>query len=104
MTSSIKTPRPPHPSFDASVEREQSSVRPRAPRDERPPESIAERTARIDDKIALATLVLPRLSPADARARLLHSAVLRRDEVLLDAVLAQLTDEIVTLAGRARPR
>mgnify|MGYP001605945951 CR=1 FL=1 len=53
-------------------------------------ESVGERTSRIDGKIRDASAALARLSPTDGRARLLASAVLRRDEVLLDAVLAQL--------------
>src|ERR1700742_3533563 len=49
---------------------------------ERDYESITERTARIEHKVVVAQLLLERLSPLDARARLLASAVLRRDEVL----------------------
>ncbi|HEX3596896.1 MAG TPA: hypothetical protein VHU80_17425 [Polyangiaceae bacterium] len=66
-------------------------------------ESITERTARIDSKLSIASLLLERLPPLDARARLLSSAILRRDEVLIDAVLAEMTEEVVALASsRAR--
>jgi hypothetical protein len=62
-------------------------------------ESITERTARIDSKLSIASLLLERLPPLDPRARLLGSAILRRDEVLIDAVLAEMTDEVVALAS-----
>jgi hypothetical protein len=65
-------------------------------------ESITERTARIEHKVVVAQLVLERLSPLDARSRLLASAVLRRDEVLLDAILAQLSDVVATLSQPPR--
>ena len=62
-----------------------------------PNETMAARSARIDHKLSVATLVLRKLSPIDPRARLLGSAMLRRDETLLDAVLAQLQTELVGL-------
>jgi hypothetical protein len=67
----------------------------------RPPqrETVSERTNRIELKMTRATLVLERLAPMDARARLLGSAILRRDEVLLDAVLAEMTDELIALSS-----
>jgi hypothetical protein len=61
-------------------------------------ESITERTARIEHKVVVAQLLLERLSPVDPRTRLLGSAVLRRDEVLLDAILGQMTDAIAALS------
>jgi hypothetical protein len=61
-------------------------------------ESITERTARIEHKVVIAQLLLERLSPVDPRTRLLGSAVLRRDEVLLDAILGQMTDAIAALS------
>jgi len=61
-------------------------------------ESITERTARIEHKVVIAQLLLERLSPVDPRARLLGSAVLRRDEVLLDAILGQMKDAIAALS------
>jgi hypothetical protein len=35
--------------------------------------------------------MLAKLEPQDARARLLHIAMLRRDEALLDGILAELS-------------
>ena len=61
-------------------------------------ESITERTARIEHKVVIAQLLIERLSPVDPRARLLGSAVLRRDEVLLDAILGQMKDAIAALS------
>jgi hypothetical protein len=60
---------------------------------------MSERAARIDSKLSIARLLLERLPPLDGRARLLGSAILRRDEVLIDAVLAEMTDEVVALAS-----
>jgi hypothetical protein len=40
----------------------------------------------------IATTLLREMSPLDARARLLSSAILRRDEVLLDAILSGMAD------------
>ncbi len=116
MSDSSKTPRP-HVPFDWHFVREESHVRNRdeptspgaAPASAQPSaaarkgfpvkglETFAERTARIDQKLSVAQLLLRRLSPVDPRARLLSSAVFRRDEVLLDAVLAKMTDEIFAL-------
>lgn len=45
---------------------------------------------RLESKLAEATAMLIRLEPQDARARLLHIAMLRRDETLLDGILAEL--------------
>jgi len=45
---------------------------------------------RLVSKLAEATALLAKLEPQDARARLLHIAVLRRDEALLDGILAEL--------------
>jgi hypothetical protein len=45
---------------------------------------------RLVSKLAEATELLSKLEPQDARARLLHIAVLRRDEALLDGILAEL--------------
>jgi hypothetical protein len=115
MSETRKTPRP----ASNAPSDEQSWVRPRADsyvktsgsgeyaavrpggstRPEPSRESITERTARIDSKLGIATLLLERLPPLDGRARLLSSAILRRDEVLIDAVLAEMTDEVVALAS-----
>lgn len=117
MSDSLKTPKP-SVSFDSQFEREESQVRDRgrptvpspAPADAiddptqkrasataKPSETVAERTRRIEQKVSVASLLLRRLSPVDPRARLLSSAVLRKDEVLLDAVLAQMTEEVFAL-------
>ncbi len=45
---------------------------------------------RLESKLAEANALLMRLEPQDARARLLHIAMLRRDESLLDGILAEL--------------
>ncbi|MEP7052133.1 MAG: hypothetical protein ABJB12_17345 [Pseudomonadota bacterium] len=52
-----------------------------------PSSSLDERLA---TKLATAAALLAKLEPQDARARLLHIAMLRRDEALLDGVLAEL--------------
>jgi hypothetical protein len=45
---------------------------------------------RLVSKLAEAAAMLARLEPQDARARLLHIAMLRRDESLLDGILVEL--------------
>jgi hypothetical protein len=45
---------------------------------------------RIEQKLRRATELLRRLPMSDTRVRLLHAAVLRRDEALLDGVLREL--------------
>jgi hypothetical protein len=45
---------------------------------------------RMSSKLGLAQELLAKLEPQDARARLLQIAVLRRDESLLDGILAEL--------------
>jgi len=45
---------------------------------------------RIEQKLRIAMALMGNLPPSDARVRLLHVAVLRRDEALLDGVLAEL--------------
>ena len=45
---------------------------------------------RLESKLAEAAARLAKLEPQDARARLLHIAMLRRDEALLDGILAEL--------------
>jgi hypothetical protein len=104
MSDGVKTPRPLNGAF---AEEEETSVRsrPDAPKSKSgaypvastlPPSSnssVAERSERIDHKMAIATTLLRDLSPLDARARLLSSAILRRDEILLDAILSGMTDQ-----------
>jgi len=117
MSDSVKTPRP----FDGAFAKEESQVRSRpeakkspsgvyaaagTPPPTTPPsstdQSIAERTERIDHKMAIATTLLSGMSALDARARLLSSAILRRDEVLLDAILSGMTDQVLELASDKR--
>jgi len=45
---------------------------------------------RLESKLAEAAGLLAKLEPQDARARLLNIAMLRRDEALLDGILAEL--------------
>jgi hypothetical protein len=45
---------------------------------------------RLESKLAEAAALLAKLEPQDARARLLHIAMLRRDQSLLDGILAEL--------------
>jgi hypothetical protein len=66
-------------------EREKPSERPRRPSD--PRFSLAQR---LESKLIAATALLSKLEPNDPRARLLNIAVLRRDESLLEGVLAEL--------------
>jgi hypothetical protein len=125
MTDSANRTRPSRPPFDSQFEREESRVRSREEEtraragsgtyDAVVPsaatatrhvvrESMAERSARIEHKMSVATMVLRRLPPTDGRARLLASAILRRDEVLLDAVLSGMTEEVVGLVSeRQKP-
>jgi hypothetical protein len=48
------------------------------------------RCLRIEQKVRVGQVVLAALPSGDARARLLRTALVRRDEVLIDAVLEQL--------------
>ncbi|MBM4361985.1 MAG: hypothetical protein FJ104_04845 [Deltaproteobacteria bacterium] len=103
MVPASKPPPPIRPPFDSEFGREASAVR--STRAEVPPSAagrIGARTARIDQLVHLATTLLGRLAPLDPRARLLASAVMRRDEVLLEAVLSKLDAELVPLAGAGR--
>lgn len=90
------------PHLSAPLDDGDSHVRERAPsapavtRESTPRFSLDERLA---SKLAKATELLAKLEPQDARARLLHIAVLRRDEALLDGILAELA-----LPARATPR
>ena len=108
MSDKLKPEQPPRAPFDSQFPTEESHVRSRhegarssesglqaATPDRRPeqlPESVGERTARIDRKMSIAMRTLERLPATDSRARLLASAMMRRDEVLLDAVLAQIAN------------
>jgi len=100
MSTRERTHRPSRAPFDSEFEKEESGVQ----RSHPPSESIAERTRRIDHKVSVANLVLSRLSPTAPKARLLASAMLRRDEVLLDGVLGGMTEEVVALVSERSPR
>ena len=91
MTRAHKTPDT--DTFSSPLKDEESSVREREKRSERPRrESDPHFTLsqRLESKLITATALLAKLEPQDARARLLHNAVLRRDESLLDGILAEL--------------
>lgn len=60
-------------------------------RDEHETESVVVRkNARLKAKVSAARAHLERLPKTDRRSRLLHAAVVRRDEILLDALLQEL--------------
>ena len=79
--------------FGSAVCDEGSSIRPRTPvsrpvsRTSEPELSLDQR---LESKLAEAHAQLAKLEPQDARARLLHIAMLRRDLALLDGILADL--------------
>ena len=73
---------------------EGSSVRERKPA----PQPVSRRSdpnlsldQRLVSKLAEAAALLAKLEPEDARARLLQIAMLRRDEALLDGIIAELS-------------
>jgi len=55
-----------------------------------PPVSASATRDRLDAKLRTGRAVLAQLPAADDRARLLHVAIMRRDEALLDGVLEAL--------------
>lgn len=81
------------PHISVPLNDDESHVRERAPtvpsvtRKSDPHLSLDER---LEGKLAEAAARLAKLEPQDARARLLHIAMLRRDEALLDGILAEL--------------
>jgi hypothetical protein len=94
VSDSMKT----HPTTHGPLVGEQSTVRERGdevtlvsrayrPSARRHRGTVAERSARIAAKIRRAERLMRELRPADPRLRLLCSAILRKDEVLLDAVM-----------------
>jgi hypothetical protein len=86
MTTPAKS-HPPSTSDDNSSVRERSSSQPSiAP----PSGSASAARERLEAKLRVGRGVLATLSAADDRARLLHVAIVRRDEALLDGVLAAL--------------
>ena len=76
----------PRTATPAENEHESKSSPPRS-RSSMPASSLTER---LEQKVRLATALLEKLPANDPRARLLHAAVLRRDEALLDGVLSEL--------------
>ncbi|HEY3493214.1 MAG TPA: hypothetical protein VGK73_00955 [Polyangiaceae bacterium] len=99
MTPPAKT-RPPSIPDDNSSVRERSPSHPSiAP----PPSGSALATRdRLEAKLRVGREVLASLSAADDRARLLHVAIVRRDEALLDGVLSALGVTTGTLPPPAR--
>ena len=91
------------PPFSQSLNDEGSSVRERAPAAPHPTRKSDPNLSldqRLVSKLAEAAALLAKLEPQDARARLLHIALLRRDETLLDGILAELA--LPTVARRPR--
>ena len=81
-----------HP-FSPPLRDEGSTVRDRAPASPRPnlrSDPNLSLDQRLVSKLAEAAALLAKLEPQDARARLLHIAMLRKDESLLDGILAEL--------------
>ena len=82
-----------HP-FGQPLSDEGSTIRERAPAEQRPSRKSDPNLSldqRLVSKLAEATALLAKLEPQDARSRLLQIAVLRKDEALLDGILAELT-------------
>lgn len=100
MTGPIRSRSPSSPD-DQSTVRERtpapSSVKSVAPP---PPGAQPTARARLEQKLIVARSLLARLPLTDDRARLLHIAVLRRDESLLDGVLAALDHD----SGQDEPK
>jgi hypothetical protein len=63
-----------------AAKRSHSSTRP----------ATGSRDDRIEQKLRVATALMRNLPPTDTRVRLLNIAIMRRDESLLDGVLAEL--------------
>lgn len=88
------------PLVDAEITQEGSSIRPCQPRQRAfedaesgprsgTPEPLT-RSERIEKKVRLAKALLADLPVRDSRTRLLTTAIMRRDEVLIDGVLRTL--------------
>lgn len=115
MTSSPgRTPPPDAPIADAEIEDERSSIRPRHQPVQAEQRLMAQasgggsaggrrpsshpghagaadaRVGRIDQKIRIAQILLSDMPADDPRARLLRVAIVRRDEVLIDAILEEM--------------
>ena len=79
--------------FRQPLSDESSSVRDRVPTPQpasRKSDPSLSLDQRLGSKLTEAASLLAKLEPQDARARLLHIAMLRRDETLLDGILAEL--------------
>jgi hypothetical protein len=79
--------------FSAPPADEGSSVRDRAPASQRPSRRSDPNLSldqRLESKLAEAAALQAKLGPKDARSRLLQIAMLRKDEALLDGILAEL--------------
>jgi hypothetical protein len=81
---------------ESSVRTQRTEASPRRQSD--PSFSLAQR---MESKLITAKALLAKLEPQDARARLLHIAVLRCDESLLDGILAELATP-PTVSRRSR--
>ncbi|MES1175925.1 MAG: hypothetical protein ABUL62_16510 [Myxococcales bacterium] len=89
--------------FSSSPNDEGSRVRERptsAPAPARKSDPNLSLDQRLVSKLAEAAALLARLEPQDARARLLHIAMLRRDEALLDGILVELASAPVARRSR----
>jgi len=88
-----RVPQPSTPDSESTVrERVTPAPMPAAPRgapSASPPAALSSRD-RLEGKLNVARNVLANLSASDDRARLLHVAIMRRDEALLDGVLSAL--------------
>jgi hypothetical protein len=82
------------PGDDQSTVREKSVSSPPQPTTSRSPSSpslsAGASRERLEQKLRRGRTVLENLPPGDDRARLLHVAIMRRDESLLDGVLSSL--------------
>ena len=93
MNSARKTPDPEstrqsHPDQESTIREREARKLSERPRQKSDPSFSLDQ--RMEYKIIAAKELLAKLEPQDARARLLHIAVLRRDESLLDGILAEL--------------
>jgi hypothetical protein len=91
----VKAMAPParHRPTTPSTPDDESAVRERSTPTASPPSSPHSAAAtrdRLEAKLRTARNVLAKLPATDDRARLLHVAIMRRDEALLDGVLAAL--------------
>ena len=82
------------PPFSPGLSDEPSSIRERAtasPQPSRKSDPNLSLDQRLHSKLREAAALLAKLEPEDARAHLLHMAMLRKDEALLDGILAELS-------------